>query len=184
MTHEHATSHGKARPHVGSCVDQITHGNHVWFSNHMWTRVSNHVPTIFDHTWSCMRSSSVNPWCCQETPTRDPSLLWTSLVNKHVSCYTRCTYKTSAWQETPLMRDTKLQSTLSRDPKTSSETQKCMSRDPCLPLLRGHLVTRVWIVETHSSGYTCPSVSDNRVSWVYLPECLGIQTRLELKLCH
>ena len=32
--------------------------------------------------------------------------------------------------------------------------------------------------------YTCPRASGSRVSWVYLPKCLGIQTRLKLKLCH
>ena len=31
----------------------------MWVSNHMWTRVSNHIRTIFDHIWVFIRSLSL-----------------------------------------------------------------------------------------------------------------------------
>ena len=44
---------------MGSYVDQTIYGNHMWVSNHMWTRVSNHIRTIFDHIWVFIRSLSL-----------------------------------------------------------------------------------------------------------------------------
>ena len=52
------SSQGIYRPYVV----QTIYGNHIQVSNHMWTEVSNHIPTIFDHIWVFIWSLSLTTY--------------------------------------------------------------------------------------------------------------------------